>query len=101
MPGVLDGLVTFSASHHAIRADKVLRTAGLDVRLIPGPKDLSPNCGVALRFEFDKRDAALARLEAKKVQVDEVMRYQPRTDEWGDRPPKPVRRRWLTRRHKR
>jgi len=79
---MLDGLITFFASHHAIRAEKVLRTAEFEVRLIPGPKELSPNCGVALRFEHEHRDAATALLATAKVQVDHVMPYEPRTDSW-------------------
>ena len=78
MPTELDGLVTFFASHHAIRAEKVLSKAGLHIRLIPGPKELSPNCGVALRIEFAERDTARAVLDKKKVQVDEIIQYRPR-----------------------
>jgi hypothetical protein len=78
----LDGLLSFFASHHAIRAEKVLRSAGFLTNLIPGPKEMSPNCGVALRFEFDHRDAALAVLVDEHVQVDEVHEYRPRTDDW-------------------
>lgn len=92
---MLDGLLTFFASHHAIRGDKVLRAAGLQTELIPGPKDLSPNCGVALRFEYSERDRALAVLASKKVEIDEVMEYVPRTDEWDDTAPK--RRLWTRR----
>lgn len=78
----LDGLLTFFASHHAIRAEKTLRVAGMEVALIPGPKELSPNCGVAVRFEFAKREEALTLLEAKKVRVDEIHEYRPSTDDW-------------------
>ncbi|HSG78262.1 MAG TPA: DUF3343 domain-containing protein [Acidimicrobiia bacterium] len=78
----LDGLLTFFASHHAVRAEKLLRTDGFAVELIPGPKELSPNCGVALRFELERRDEALGLLGSKKVEVDEVHHYVPRTDAW-------------------
>ena len=94
----LDGLVTFFASHHAIRAEKVLSKAGLHIRLIPGPKELSPNCGVALRIEFAARDTARAVLDKKKVQVDEIIQYRPRTDDWRSGPPRQARRRWFARR---
>jgi len=82
MPPTLDGLVTFFASHHAIRAEKVLGSVEFDVELIPGPKELSPNCGVALRITYDERDQVRSRLDAKRVQVDEIIRYRPRTDDW-------------------
>ncbi|MDX1691813.1 MAG: DUF3343 domain-containing protein [Acidimicrobiia bacterium] len=81
----LDGLLTFFASHHAVRAEKVLGDAGFAVELVPGPKELSPNCGVALRLRFDRTDEALGVLEAASVEVDEVHRYVARTDAWPGR----------------
>jgi len=92
---VLDGLITFFASHHAIRGEKVLRAGGLETELVPGPKELSPNCGVALRIEYARRDDALAILADKKVEVDEVLEYTPRTDDWEESAP---RRRFWSRR---
>lgn len=81
----MDGLISFFASHHAIRAETVLKRNGLAAHLIPGPKDLSPNCGVALRFDYAQRENALAALAAKNVRVDAVHFYRPRTDEWNVR----------------
>lgn len=78
----MDGLISFFASHHAIRAEAVLRRNGLAAQLIPGPKDLSPNCGVALRFEYALRENVLALLAAKSVRIDGVHFYRPRTDDW-------------------
>ena len=92
---MLDGLITFFASHHAIRGEKMLRKEGLETELVPGPKELSPNCGVALRFEYAEKDRALTILADKKVEVDEVMEYVPRTDDWDEATP---RRRFWSRR---
>ena len=92
----LDGLLTFFASHHAIRAEKTLKEAHLAAKLIPGPKELSPNCGVAVRFSYAEKDQALAVLADRRVQVDDVHRYQPGTDDWQKpaRMPTGTRRRW-------
>jgi len=79
----MDGLISFFASHHAIRAETVLKRNGLAARLIPGPKDLSPNCGVALRFEYALRENVLALLAAKNVRIDGIHFYRPRTDNWN------------------
>jgi hypothetical protein len=49
---ILDGLITFYSSHHALRAEKILKQHGLNVLLVPGPREISPNCGVALQFEY-------------------------------------------------
>ena len=79
----MDGLISFFGSYHAIRAETMLRRAGFAAQLIPGPKELSPNCGVALRFEYPRRDEVLAVLAEKRVRIDDVHFYQPRTDTWN------------------
>jgi hypothetical protein len=79
----MDGLISFFGSYHALRAESVLKRNGLAAKLIPGPKDLSPNCGVALRFEYAQRETVLAVLLAKSVRIDAVHVYQPRTDDWN------------------
>lgn len=80
--GRMDGLITFFASHYALRAEALLKRGGLVVKLIAGPRDLSPNCGVALRFEYEHRDQALGLLDAQRVRIDGVHRYVPRSDAW-------------------
>lgn len=78
----MDGLISFFGSYHAMRAETVLKRNGFAVQLIPGPKELSPNCGVALRFEYDQRDSVLAVLADKNVRIEAVQFYRPRTDDW-------------------
>jgi hypothetical protein len=78
----MDGLISFFASHHAIRAEIVLKRNGFASELIPGPKELSPNCGVALRFNFIQREDVVEILAAKRVRIDGVHYYRPRTDDW-------------------
>ena len=79
----MDGLISFFGSYHAIRAETMLKRGGFAVQLIPGPKELSPNCGVALRFEYARRDEVLTILTEKNVRIDDVHFYRPRTDEWN------------------
>ena len=40
----------FLSVHHALRAEKLLRTADIPCKLIPVPRHLSSDCGVCLRF---------------------------------------------------
>jgi hypothetical protein len=78
----VDGLLTFFSSHHAIRADTVLCRAGLDAELIPGPKDLSPNCGTAVRFQHTDLERVRELLDDAHVEVDRVHQWTPATDGW-------------------
>lgn len=98
---MLDGLISFFASHYAIRAETVLERANFAVQLIPGPKELSPNCGVALRFEYARREEVLALLDEKRVKTDGVHFYQTRVETPAenhieqDRSQPERRRKWL------
>ncbi|MCZ7574265.1 MAG: DUF3343 domain-containing protein [Ardenticatenaceae bacterium] len=74
----MDGLISFYGSHHAMRAEKVLKQAGFKVTLIPGPRELSPNCGVALRLVYAQAAPALVILDRNKVQIEAVHVYRPR-----------------------
>jgi len=78
----MDGLISFFSSFHAVRAETLLTRQGLPARLVPGPRELSPNCGVALRFEYGRRADVMALLASKGVRIDGVHEYRPRTDEW-------------------
>jgi hypothetical protein len=73
---IFDGLVTFYASHHAVRAEKVLVKHGFKVMLVPGPREISPNCGVALQFEYRFADQVRDMLEKNKVQIEAIHEYQ-------------------------
>lgn len=69
---MLDGVITFFASHHAMRAEKVLKEQGVDVKLVPGPRELSPTCGVALRFPYAEAGRVQALLAAAAVETEQV-----------------------------
>jgi hypothetical protein len=68
----LEGVMTFFGSYHALRSESVLKKAGFAVRLVPGPREISPNCGVALRFPWERRDEAVAELTRNAVQFEAV-----------------------------
>ena len=70
------GVVTFFSSHHAVQAESVLKADGYEVLLIPGPKDISPNCGVALQFNYEEKDAVENLLKEKKVKYEAVHLYK-------------------------
>lgn len=46
-----NSVVLFYTNSAALRAEKILTLAGLTVKLIPTPRQLSSDCGIALRFE--------------------------------------------------
>jgi hypothetical protein len=69
------GVVSFFASEHAMRAERVLERAGLPARLVPGPREVSPNCGVAVAFRWEDEAAVEHALQEKKVRYEAVHPY--------------------------
>ena len=60
------GVVLFHNSSSAMKAEATLKRAGFSIRLVPTPRELSSDCGVALRFLWeDKEDVELLLTEAR------------------------------------
>jgi len=72
MPSSDYGVVLFYSTSAAIRAEKVTQQAGLKVKLIPVPRQLSSDCGISLRFEWDQADVVRSVLEAKGVEIQGI-----------------------------
>lgn len=64
------GIVLFHTTTAALRAEKVAQKGGLKVKLIPTPRELSSDCGIALRFELDDRESIAQLLEDAGVEGD-------------------------------
>jgi hypothetical protein len=62
------GIVLFYTNSASMRAEKVLSEEKLNVKLIPTPRDLSSDCGVALRFDWDQLDRVRTLMNAKGVE---------------------------------
>jgi len=45
------GVVLFHTNSAVLRAEKILLREGLTIKLIPVPRHLSSDCGIALRFD--------------------------------------------------
>ena len=70
------GVVSFFASEHAMRAERVLERAELPARLVPGPREVSPNCGVAVAFLWEQEPAVERALTESKVRFEAIHRYE-------------------------
>ncbi|HOF06245.1 MAG TPA: DUF3343 domain-containing protein [Syntrophales bacterium] len=55
----------FPSVSHALKAEKILRTAGIDHKLIPVPRHISSDCGVCLRLAPGQRDAVAKLLKGR------------------------------------
>ncbi|MCP4395861.1 MAG: DUF3343 domain-containing protein [bacterium] len=74
----LKGVVTFFSSHHALKGENLLKGSQHKAALIPGPREISPNCGTALRFDYAEKDAVCELFNQHFVQYED-MHYYPVT----------------------
>ncbi len=70
------GVVSFFASEHAMRSERVLERAGLPARLVPGPREVSPNCGVAVAFVWDDEPEVERVLSEAKIRYEAIHRFE-------------------------
>jgi hypothetical protein len=79
------GVVSFFASEHAMRAERMLQRASIPARLVPGPREVSPNCGVAVAFVWEDERRVQQTLTDSRIRFEAVHRYElddsPRTVE--------------------
>jgi hypothetical protein len=62
----------FYSTSLAIRAEKIAKNAGIDVKLIPTPRHLSSDCGTALRFRAKDKDIIIKVFEEAKLDYDRI-----------------------------
>jgi len=74
----LEGVITFFGSHHAIRAEGLLKRHEIRAVLIPGPREISPNCGVAVRFDFNRKEEVSHLLHEHMVHFEDIHHYPER-----------------------
>lgn len=60
-------VVLFHSASHAIRAETVLQRAGLRTKMIPTPRQISSDCGMALRFDRAEHERVAAALAEENV----------------------------------
>ena len=61
----------FDAVSHVMKAEKLLKEAGIHYKIIPVPKSISADCGVCVRFLPEHREAIMELLRLH-VHVREI-----------------------------
>ena len=54
-----DYVAIFHSIHRVLKAEKILKQAGVTFLLIPVPRQLTSDCGLALRFSPETKGALL------------------------------------------
>ncbi len=50
-------VITFRSTHHAMKTEKALKNANLDIKMIPTPREITASCGLSIKFKDEDRDA--------------------------------------------
>ncbi|NLE76208.1 MAG: DUF3343 domain-containing protein [Chloroflexi bacterium] len=66
------GVALVHSTSLAIRAERACQAVGLTVKLIPTPRQLSSDCGSALRFLWDDRERVVQALADAQVETDAI-----------------------------
>jgi len=67
-----DLVAIFHSIHRVMKAEKLLKQAGKKVLLIPVPRQLTSDCGLAIRFDQEVRAEIEEVLSASNLQIQEL-----------------------------
>ena len=56
-------ILLMDSVHKVMKAEKVLKSAGILIDLVPVPREISSDCGVAIEFDSAPREDVLDLLE--------------------------------------
>ena len=57
-----DCVAIFHSIHRVMKAEKILKDLHLDILLIPAPRQLSADCGMAIRYPYELHSEVLSAL---------------------------------------
>jgi hypothetical protein len=69
-------LAVFNSGHRVMKAESILKALSLPILLIPAPRQLQTDCGLALRFTEDERETVMQALAREQLLPAFVSRYQ-------------------------
>lgn len=62
-----DYLAVFNSAHRVMKAESMLKSRGLSILLIPAPRQLMTDCGLALRFGSEIKDEVMQVLTEEEL----------------------------------
>lgn len=68
-------VLTFTSTHHALKAEKVLHEAQIKATIIPVPRRISSLCGLAIKMDLELQPRAEEVLSGAGVSVEDVHRF--------------------------
>jgi len=69
-----DYVAVFHSVHRVMKAEKILKREKIDILLIPTPRQLTSDCGLAIRYDASVRERVDAVLAAEGLLPVELYR---------------------------
>jgi len=66
----------FHSVHRVMKAEKLLKQDGAEILLIPAPRQLTSDCGLAIRFAAPQADRVLGLLRREGLLPAELYRRE-------------------------
>lgn len=84
-----DYLAVFNSAHRVMKAESVLKSRGFSILLIPAPRQMMTDCGLALRFSPEIRNEVMEVLKTEELLPAFINRfvggsYRNEEDQYGD-----------------
>jgi len=70
-----DYLAVFNSAHRVMKAESLLKSRGFSILLIPAPRQLMTDCGLALRISPEIRTEVMRVLAQEQLQPAFVNRF--------------------------
>ena len=67
-----DFVAIFHSIHRVMKAEKILKKQKLEMLLIPVPRQLTSDCGLAIRYAENEREAIEAILAQEELSPEEL-----------------------------
>jgi len=71
-----DYIAVFQSIHRVMKAEKLLKAARIDILLIPAPRQIGSDCGLALRYTPDLQQAVSELLQEHSLVPSEIYQYR-------------------------
>jgi hypothetical protein len=72
-------LAVFNSAHRVMKAENILKKRGLTILLIPAPRALSSDCGLAIRYNSNLHNSVLQALTSEKLLPASIYRKDSET----------------------
>ncbi|QRN86870.1 DUF3343 domain-containing protein [Clostridia bacterium] len=68
----MKGYVTFHSVSDSLKFEKTVKESGLEVQLVPVPREISSSCGVAAMFPSEMEQAVRDFIQGHNLEVADI-----------------------------